>query len=194
MCKYSKPFLVLFLVLPHHGLSNVHLATAFALLERHPQLKVEFASFPLLKKKVQRISASGQEANPEAKPIGFHSIQGLEYGELVRDSLALSTGGPFSIEKIVMPPGLPGIKSIVKDFALYVSPWPAHDHLETYHDIRRTIDAIDPAVVVLDTIFAPAMDATRDSNRLHAFITPNTLLDNFSAKQPWAGFFWKYPV
>ncbi|CAN8102298.1 unnamed protein product [Discula destructiva] len=179
----------LFIVLPHHGLSNVHLATADALLERHPGVQVQFASFPMLEGKVKRISSWGQTKNQEAKPIVFHELPGRGYEDVL-----CQDNGLCSSDTATMPPGLKGLKTFVKTFSVYVSPWPAKEHLELYQHIRRIIDEVDPAVVVLDTLFAPAMDATRESNRLHSFITPNTLIDNFAGQQPRLGFFWKYPV
>ncbi|KAI0153280.1 hypothetical protein GGR57DRAFT_492380 [Xylariaceae sp. FL1272] len=60
--------------------------------------------------------------------------------------------------------------------------------------ISHIIDDINPAVVVIDTLFRPALDATRDKNRLHAIISPNTLIEDFPADQPLDKMFWKYPA
>lgn len=179
----------LFVVLPHHGLSNVHLATADALLETHPDVQIQFVSFPKLESKVKRISSWGQTKNQKSKPIVFHSIPGRGYEDVL-----CQDAGVCSLEDAVIAPGLEGLAQFEKLFPLYVSPWPAREYLELFHYIRGILDEVDPAVVVLDTLFAPATDATRESNRLHTFITPNTLMDNFAGDQPRLGFFWKYPV
>ncbi|KAK7951071.1 2-hydroxyacylsphingosine 1-beta-galactosyltransferase [Apiospora aurea] len=76
----------------------------------------------------------------------------------------------------------------------FVSPWSGGEHLNIYNQVKSIIDELNPAVVVLDTALRPALNATRDKNRLHAFITPNTLIDNFPAEQPWAKMLWKYPA
>lgn len=182
----------LFIVLSHHGLSNVHLATADALLERHPDIKLEFAAFSDLRGKVDRISSWGERRNTSAKPIGFHPIPGLHYDDAMTVRLGKNTG-VVDVESIVTPRGLAGIVKLTRDFAFYMAPWPAEEHLKIYQNVRDIIDELDPAVVVLDTLFTPAMDATRQGNRLHAIITPNTLIDNFPAQQPWGAMFWKYP-
>lgn len=179
----------LFIVLPHHGLSNVHLATADALLESNPEIQIQFASFTQLESKVKRISAWGQAKNQDAKPIGFHTIPGRNYDDVLCDDVNVC-----SSEAAVIAPGLKGFSKFAKLFPLYVSPWPAKEYLEIYQYIRGIVDEVNPAVVVLDTLFGPAMDAAREGNRLHAFITPNTLVDNFAGDQPRLGFFWKYPV
>lgn len=75
-----------------------------------------------------------------------------------------------------------------------LDPWNQEDHLALFRHISKLIEDVDPAVVVLDTMFSPAIEATRAANRLHAFITPNMLVDNFPDKQPWLGMLWKYPA
>lgn len=184
----------LFIVIPHHGLSNVHLATADALLERYPNIKLEFASFPELQGKVDRITDWGQRRNNSAKPIGFHTVSGRPYNDVAAARLAARRNTIDATEVVVTSRGLAGITKVAKDFAFYVAPWPAEEHFEIYQYVKDIIDKVDPAVVVLDTLFAPAMDAAREGNRLQAIITPNTLIDNFPGEQPWGGMFWKYPV
>lgn len=182
----------LFIVLPHPGLSNVHLATTDALLEHYPDIKLEFASYDKLKGRVDRITGWAQRRNSAAKPIGFHTIPGQPYDDIVT-SVQIKPGLDI-IESIVAPPGLAGVTQLAKDFAFYISPWQAEEHLEIYHHLRGVIDKVDPAVVILDTLFSPSLDAVRESNRLHAIITPNTLIDNFPGEQPWGAMFWKYPM
>lgn len=79
-------------------------------------------------------------------------------------------------------------------FGICLFPWTADEYFETYHRVRAIIAETNPAVVVLDITFGPAIGATRGTNRLHSFITPNTLVDNFAAKEPWRRSFWEYLV
>jgi hypothetical protein len=60
--------------------------------------------------------------------------------------------------------------------------------------LKTVIDKVDPAVVVLDTVFIPAIEATREKNRQYAVITPNQVIDNFITVQPYGSMFWKYPA
>ncbi|KAJ2996360.1 hypothetical protein NUW58_g990 [Xylaria curta] len=175
----------LFLVTSDHGLSNVHVATAHALLERHPHVQLHFGSFAPMASKLKRISSYVQ--HPDAKEIVFHQIEGLS---------VMGTCSAFgkNTSNSVHPPGWAGIGQLCKDMQLYVSPWTGEDHLRIYERIKHIIDAVDPAVIVLDTLFRPAIDATRDLNRLHAIISPNTLIETFPADQPWGKMFWKYPA
>ncbi|KAI1735808.1 hypothetical protein F4680DRAFT_434519 [Xylaria scruposa] len=175
----------LFLVTSDYGLSNVHVATAHALLERHPHIQLHFGSFAPMAPKLERVSSHNRR--PHSKDIVFHQIKGLSVIDTCR---AFGKKTSNSIH----PPGWAGIGQLCKDMQLYVSPWTGEDHLNIYEQIKRIIDTVDPAVVVLDTPFRPAIDATRDMNRLHAIVSPNTLIESFPAEQPWGKMFWKYPA
>ncbi|KAI0000585.1 hypothetical protein F4779DRAFT_147380 [Xylariaceae sp. FL0662B] len=176
----------LFISNSEHGLSNVHVATAQALLEHYPHIQVHFASFPALGPRLQRVSSYSQKKTAAAKEIVFHPIDGLS---LIQACFAAGQ----RISDAIQPPGRAGIKAACKNIQLFISPWSGESHLSMYEQVKQILTEVDPAVVVLDTLLRPALDATRDQNRLHAFITPNTLIDNFPADQPWAAMLWKYP-
>ena len=177
----------LFLVLSEYGFSNVHLATAQALLERHPQVEVQLAGFPVLRAKIERISESVIRKNAKAKPIVFHPLPGRPAGEAVYEA----TGGP---DAAIGPPGVAGVGKFLRYVELYSSPWPAPEHLEIYQAIKQLIEDVDPSVVVLDPLFAAAKEATRQLNRLHVSICPNALADLFAFTQPHGAGFWKFPM
>lgn len=179
---------VLFLVNSEDGLSNVFVATAHALLERHPQVHVHFASFPPIAPRLERISRYGRKTTPSARDIVLHQLP----SNLSMMHVIASAGK--TISDSIHPPGRAGIKKICRDVQLYIAPWSGEDHYTLYREIGSIVDEVDPALVVLDTFLRPAIDATRDRNRLHAIITPNTLIDNFPIEQPWGAMFWKYPM
>ncbi|CAH0045635.1 unnamed protein product [Clonostachys solani] len=170
-----------------HGLSNVHVATASALLEGYPDIEVHFASFAKLRSKLARVSAFAQAKTPAAKDIIFYELNGLSFYEAV-----LLLGG--DLEKTICPPGIAGIDQFTNSLQDWISPWSADEHMVIYDQIGALIDEIDPAVVVLETFLRPALDSTRDKNRMHAIISPNTLVDNFLGDQPYGSMFWKYPA
>ena len=175
----------LFLTNSESGLSNVHLATTQALLERYPHVHVHFASFTPVGPKLQRISSYGRKRTAAAKDIVFHELDGLSLGPTAK-----AAGQTMS--KTIHPPGLAGIDTLCNELQLYLSPWNAEEHLAMYEQVKHIVENLDPAVVILDTLLRPAIDAIRGQNRLHAFITPNTLVDNFFGDQPWK-MLWKYP-
>jgi len=56
---------------------------------------------------------------------------------------------------------------------------------ETYQEVLRVLDEVDPIVVAIDPMFGPGLDAVRAQGRNHVIIRPNALKENFSATQPW---------
>ncbi|KAI8945167.1 hypothetical protein F4801DRAFT_594345 [Xylaria longipes] len=177
--------MALFLISSDYGLSNVHVATAHALVERHPHVQLHFGSFAPMASRLERLSSHNQHS--DKKQIMFHQIQGLSAIDTFR-----AVGRDPS--NAIHPPGWAGIGKLCKDMQLYVSPWTGEDHLDIYEQVKRTIHTVNPAVTVLDISLGPAIDATNDGNRLHAIISPNTLIESFLAEQPWGKVFWKYPA
>lgn len=167
---------VLFITDSANGLSNVHLATLLTLVSSHPNLDLHYASFAKLKPDVQRISPS----------ITWH--------ELPPPDLVTTFDRAFgNVAGIASPPGLRGISKTTRDVQILLAPWTAEEHWSLYQVITGIIDEVDPAVVVLDSIFRPGVEATQDANRMHLFLSPNSLTDALAHKQPWGAMFWKYP-
>jgi Fe-S-cluster formation regulator IscX/YfhJ len=167
-----------------HGLANVHLATASALLENYPDIDIHYASFSSIRKRLEKISSFARARTPVARDIVFHEIEGVTFAEAIMEE-----GRNF-----ILPPASAGMSSFADDFQLWISPWSAGDHMNIFHELSDIIDDVDPAVVVLDTWLRPAIDATRIKNRQHAFVTPNIVMDNFLGLQPLATRFWKFPA
>jgi hypothetical protein len=184
---------VLYIANEHPGLSNVHVATAQSLLQHHPDIEVHFASFKKLENTLARVSSFAKRHEASAKDIVFHPLGGVSYLTAMESYPQIGTDEDGKIGAISKP-GMEGIKRIAGDMQIYLDPWQEEDHLAHFHQLSDLIDEIDPAVVVLDTIFFPAIEATRAKNRLHAFITPNIVIDNFPGEQPRLGMLWKYPA
>ncbi|KAI2465912.1 hypothetical protein F4781DRAFT_445583 [Annulohypoxylon bovei var. microspora] len=179
---------VLFIVNFEFGLSNVHLATAHALLERHPEVHIHFASFPLTAPRVERISKHGRSMTPSAPEIVFHELPGQHMF-----ARAMAAAGK-TISNMLHPPGRASIDKVGKDLAFYVAPWSGEAHFALYQQLTEIIDEVDPSLVILDIFCRPGLDAARNRGRLHAFIVPNIPIDVFPQHQPYAGWLWKYPV
>ncbi|KAI0098013.1 UDP-Glycosyltransferase/glycogen phosphorylase [Nemania sp. FL0031] len=175
----------LFLTTSDYGLSNVHVATAQALLERQPHIRLHYGSFAPMASRLERLCSHTKRTY--GKDVIFHPIHGFSVIDTCR-SFGKNTSNS------IHAPGWAGINQLCQDMQLFISPWKGEDHLAIYEEIGRIIDEVDPAVIVLDTLFRPAIDATRDKNRLHAIISPNTLIENFPAVQPWGKMLWKYPA
>lgn len=178
---------VLFLTDNANGLSNVHVATTFALLEHHPGVQLHYASFPRLAGEIARVSKAAQVKNAAAKPVVWHELSGPNLGDCVVRFMP-------SIRTLITPPGAPGIKRLMESMEVFLSPWEAEEHWAVYSQMRDLVNELEPAVVVVDPLFRPAVDLVRTMNRVHAIVSPNALTDSFASKQPWGAMFWKYPV
>lgn len=76
----------------------------------------------------------------------------------------------------------------------YRMPWDAPGYLEIYKQVAVLIERVDLAVVVLDVLFAPGIDASRALKRREVIISPNSVKDTFVDQQPRLSMFWKYPL
>lgn len=190
---------VLFLVTGAHGLSNVHFATVQALLERHPHVEVHFATATTDvdstdgvhgrdEAKLARIASFARTVNPAAGDVAFHRLPGPSWVQ------AMFQNTDIGVETLSQPPGYQSVGRLSRQFQHILAPWMSEEYLRIYQAARALVEEVDPAVVVLDTLFMPGIDAAREARRLHAFVTPNTLVENFVADQPWLGMLWKYPI
>ncbi|POR38599.1 UDP-Glycosyltransferase/glycogen phosphorylase [Tolypocladium paradoxum] len=154
---------VLFLTDSANGLSNVHVATSFVLLEHHPSVHIHYASLSW------RPCASRPLRESRTRPRSlFSGTSLLSWIKCRRDadmgkrlwhgdgSWRLGSTGRCTATCLMF----------IKD---------------------------DPAVVSPDAMFRPAMDAARNLDRTRAIVSPNALTDVPIGEQPWGAMFWKYP-
>lgn len=182
---------VLFLSLAESGQINVQLATCQALLERHPNIKIHIASFSGMGDKVARVSSYGVQKSPSAREITFHEIPGTErISSMVKQ---LGCGVQSVAACLMHPPGARGIGLLAKQLEFALWAWPGEEHEAIYEYIKELVQDVNPAVVIVDQAFRPALDATRKLNWNNAIITPLALADLFSTIQPYGAVFWKYP-
>ncbi|KAL7629625.1 hypothetical protein AAE478_001147 [Parahypoxylon ruwenzoriense] len=113
---------VLFLSNSEFGLSNVHLATAYALLEQHPEVHVHLASFPGMVPRLKRVSEHGRRKNPSAQDIVFHELPG--YLSFLNAFMASN----IKLTDLITPPGYAAIRFMNE----YTVPWSGEDHFTLY--------------------------------------------------------------
>lgn len=187
---------VLFVIPDPHGFCNVHLATVQSLMVRYPSVQIHIASFQSLAGKAAAISSATKARRPLAKDVIFHPLNGRSYNDAIMQELKLiglgiqDDGSPGQSGK----PGIEGLDKLTKAMEYAFSPWTPKEHLAIHDHIASIIEEVDPTTIVLDTMFSPAVEATRGKNRSHIIITPNTLVDTFFALQPYGKMFWKYPA
>ncbi|KAI5357440.1 Putative UDP-glucuronosyl/UDP-glucosyltransferase [Septoria linicola] len=110
------------------------------------------------------------------------------------NNLVLGTTNGDGLLASVIPAGVKGIDKLCTQMQILLDPWTPEDHFSIYKQILAVIDEVDPAVVVLDTLFFPGVEAARTRNRVHAIISPNLASDTFGSAQPRLGMLWKYPA
>ncbi|KAF2973329.1 hypothetical protein GQX73_g356 [Xylaria multiplex] len=180
---------ILFLTNNEHGLSNVFLATAYTLLERHPEVEVHYASFPSMARRLERVSKRAQQKSRSARGVSviFHELPELSF------MYAVGEAG-IDPSDVIHPPGLAGLNAVIQGMPFLTSPWSGEDHMTLFQKATDIINEVDPSLVVLDAFLRPAIDATWNSSRFHAFISPLTPIETFPLDQPYGGWIWKYPV
>ena len=179
---------VLFLALAESGQINVQLATAQALMEKHPNIQIHFASFPKAEAMVARVSSLALKKT-SARKIVFHLIAGPDQKEATQKQMKVSG----SLEFLAHPPGARGAAALAQQMELALYAWSGEEHQAIYERIIEITQLVDPAVVCVDYAFRPAVDATLNLNRLRVMISPLAMADLFAILQPHAGALWKYP-
>ncbi|KAI1127421.1 hypothetical protein F5Y10DRAFT_193524 [Nemania abortiva] len=183
---------VLFFINVEYGLSNVHLATASALLEKHPDIDIHIASFPRTASKVAKVNSLAQKKLKGSRDIHFHELPGPEYLEAISEQMG-SSPGRKSLRHIMHTPGIGGIDTIIPLVQAATSPWGGREHVMIHERSTELMRTIDPAVVVLDVALRPSIDAAMQSNRLYAILAPNVLADTFWFSQPLRSVLMKIP-
>jgi hypothetical protein len=205
----------LFISNSEHGQSNVFLATAQALLIHHPDIEIHYATFAKRAKDIASVNKYASLQLPTARNIIYHEIVSAPSFE----DVMVSKG--YTIERTINPPGFRGATQLCQDIQVYLSkfrisnslppanafgvtaadstslfsvPWSGPEHIALFEEISQLIQEVDPSIIAVDTLFGPAMDATRHQNRRHAILSPNALINNFAEMQPSASILWKYPA
>jgi hypothetical protein len=141
-------------------------------------------------KSLDKVAASIPNFDTSEGNLRFHEITGLEPMEVVMQRQF----GEEVMRHFRHPPGARGAKQFYKIAQASLSPWNCEEFVDLYSQMLKLIDETNPAVVVLDFAFRPAIDATRKRNRLHAFLTPTALADMLPMIQPRINVLWKYPM
>lgn len=184
------------------GTSSAHVAVAFALAQKHPDVSVHYASSPALAPRIAHISAmAANSSSPNHDPItknnegidslspriSFHALSGASY----RDSVYAATGGS---EGLVHAPGLKGTDGFCRCLMSVADMWSEDDHVAQYKSARAVIAAVDPSLVVMDVLMGPAAAAVRDARRKRAVISPSIIASYAPSVQPVHSMLWKYPL
>ena len=178
---------VLFLSNGDSGLANVALATSHALISEHGDIEVHYGTFKKFEQRIQRLNKSAKKAVAGAGSIKFHEFSGLDF----EDTLKKQGQG---LDETVHRHGIEGFEKLRGNINKFMVPWTGPDYLDLYTQSVALIERVDPAVVVVESLFFPGVDAVRALGRREVILTPNSLKDAFADSQPWLSIFWKYPL
>ncbi len=178
---------VLFLAGSASGLTNVHVAASYGLLEHAAHIEVHYGSFAGRRNYVSRVSSIATQNFPNARPITWHELPGPDYLDAVYRRIG-------NISGMIFAPGLEGINRLAEGMSFHLDPWQKHDYVHLYKHARELILQIDPSVIILDSTLRPALDAACDLNRFFIILTPNALVDSVAPTQTWGRAYWKYPA
>ncbi|KAL4780291.1 hypothetical protein BJX76DRAFT_338304 [Aspergillus varians] len=180
---------VLYLTDSSSGLSNNHIASAFALLESRPDIQIYWGSFgsPPIEPRLQRVFQAAELRNPNVIPISFHDLGATSTLDVLRRKYG-------TLDKFITDHGLKGYDKMLPIMETILMPWKITQYFALFQKTMKLIDSVDPAVIVVDGLPLPFVDAARDSNRLFAVLNPNVLVNVIGHCQPRGEMFWKYPA
>lgn len=91
-------------------------------------------------------------------------------------------------------PGLRGAAQLFWIVENIMAPWTGPEYVEVCNSLRQIIVDVDPALVVVDSFFAPGGDAAQALGRSHVLLSPNSPKDTFATSQNLGRIWWHYPA
>ncbi|KAK3294448.1 uncharacterized protein B0H64DRAFT_418347 [Chaetomium fimeti] len=185
------PKRVLLLTNSEHGQANVFLATSYALLTLEDEdVKVHFASFQPIQSFVSATSDHAQQDKPGARPIVFHTIDGV-------DMVSAWTRPEIAAEQEALKNRsiIPLVHDIRRTLMVLkvTLPWTGPEFVQIMQSVISIVDDVQPDVIAVDPCFSPALTALRHSKAKFTVLSPNTIKDFAIPYQPNAEALWKYP-
>jgi hypothetical protein len=173
-----------------HGQANVFLAVGHALQALDPEVEIHFVSFDPISKDVSVASEYSVKTTKGARPWTFHPLDGLTMFQAVGNKpeekrlvSALGARPSFSTKMEVLHMSL-----------VLLLPYDGPEFLQVYNSFLRIVDEVQPDIIAVDSIHAPALTACRHRKLKHLVLSPNTLKDFAAVMQPWGAVLWKFPM
>ncbi|KAL2259989.1 hypothetical protein VTK26DRAFT_6153 [Humicola hyalothermophila] len=173
------------------GQANVFLAVGHALQAADSSVEVHFVSFSPISPYVSEASEYSVASSPGARPWTFHKLDGVTFA----DAIMGGESGYDSFNCVLSrQPNLINTTRLLFDLNRYIIPWTGPEFVEIMKSFVRIADEIRPDLIMVDSLFAPALTACHHHKLDFLVLSPNTLRDFSSALQPWGALFWKYPM
>jgi hypothetical protein len=183
---------VLLLTNSEHGQANVFLATSYALLTLEDEdVEVHFASFPPIQAFVLATSDHAQRDKPGARPIIFHTIEGLDMVSAWSRPEITAEREAVNVRRSI----LSLIYTIRRTLLLLkvTLPWTGPEFVQILRSVTDIVQSTQPDIIAVDPAFSPALTALRHINAKFLVLSPNTIKDFAMPFQPNGEALWKYP-
>lgn len=179
------PTKILLIPLSERGQLNVSLAAASSLVSR-TDVEVHLAAFAEVGPRIDDLRQQATARDAYRSPITFHPLPGPSMAE------AALRSGQLTRDAIMHGLGRKEVKRASNNFMAILSPWTKEEYEAIFKSCLRVIEETEPDLVVLDAIFAPALDALKATQtpRRQVYLSPNSLKDNLGA----AVRFWQFPA
>ena len=92
------------------------------------------------------------------------------------------------------PPGFNGALFAYKALPQVLAGWSGPEYMETADSCIEVIRNVKPCIAVIDSFFGQGVIACTMASQKFMILSPNSLKDNITAKQPKGAMFWKYPA
>ena len=177
---------ILFLTSSEYGQANVVLAIAHELALKH-DLDIHIASFLPLQPRVIELSETISK-NDSSKSVVFHSVAGLSMIQMLsripENEMLI---GPH-------PTGFNGALSAYRALPQVLAGWSGPEYMETADSCIEVIRNVKPCIVVIDSFFGQGIIACTMVSQQFMILSPNSMKDIVTTKQPKGAMFWKYPA
>ena len=188
---------ILFVTNSESGQANTILAMALEATTR-PHIEVHIASFPALKRRIERLSPK----------INFHPLDGKDMFEMMTAQGVLEETFPH-------PPTTKSYEAYGQKMEAVLATWDGEcalclllrmwmvadvrclsglAYMRLYDSIKRIIEELNPGIVVVDTLFNAGIDACYSLDRRFVVNCPTTPMDVARPHQPWLKGLWYYPM
>jgi len=152
---------ILLLTLSEYGQANTLLALATELGHR-TDLDIHVGSFSELEKRVDSIRSRSES------PVTFHTIHATSLAQVAAKNGA-------SPAEIVHPPSNKSNK-VLHLLDTVLTQWNNEEYLRIVQEVEQLVNSLDADAVVIDKLFAPAIDGCRLAGRRYLLNTPTKLL------------------
>ena len=183
---------VLFLTNSELGQASICLAVAHELHLR-PSYTVHIASFAPLRDAVSQLNSRAvaflSSSAATLRKATFHRISGLSMRQALEQRRNFYPTDAFQLHGL----GYHAASQAYRDvLARALAPWTGEEYMAIIRDCVEILRRVQPALIVVDPLFAQAADACRQLGKKYVILSPNTFKEHVA--QPRLGNLWKYPM